>query len=64
MQDFVSHGLYQSTAIYVVGICALLFWNKIAPRDLAFVSDTSRLIFHCSHFFAVELCYPASDVLL
>lgn len=38
MQDYISHGLYQSAAMYIVSICAILFWNKIAPRDLAFVS--------------------------
>jgi len=36
MQEYLSRGLYQTAAYYVVSVCALLFWNKIAPRSLAF----------------------------
>ncbi len=38
MAEYITHGLYQSIGMYVASICALLVWNKIAPRDLAFVS--------------------------
>ncbi|KAJ3534260.1 hypothetical protein NM688_g7162 [Phlebia brevispora] len=55
MQDYISHGLYQSTAIYIVGVCALLFWNKIAPHNLAFWNYVLL-----SGTFAYELLYILS----
>lgn len=57
MEEYISHGLYESMAMYLVSFCALVFWNKIAPRDLAFVSvavATSSL--QCPKTLEVELC--------
>ncbi|EKM53361.1 uncharacterized protein PHACADRAFT_259680 [Phanerochaete carnosa HHB-10118-sp] len=36
MQDYFMRGMGHSVLYYAVGIAALMFWNKIAPRDLAF----------------------------
>lgn len=44
MQEYLSHGMTQSVAYYVVSFCVLIFWNKVSPRDLAFVSLLSILV--------------------
>lgn len=36
MQDYFMHGMGHSVVYYAMSIAFLLFWNKIAPRDLAF----------------------------
>ena len=44
MQEYLSHGMTQSVAYYVVSFCVLIFWNRISPRDLAFVSAHPTLV--------------------
>ena len=46
MQDYFMHGMGHSVVYYAVCIAALMFWNKIAPRDLAFVSAFSPAYIH------------------
>lgn len=38
MQDYFMHGMGHSIVYYAISIAALILWNMIAPRDLAFVS--------------------------
>lgn len=40
MQEYLTHGLYQSTAYYVISFCALIFMNKISRRNHSFVSHS------------------------
>ena len=47
MQEYLSHGMYQTAGYYVIAICVLFIWNKIVPRDLAFVSDSLHVRLAC-----------------
>ena len=54
MQDYFMHGMGHSVVYYAVSIAALMFWNKIAPRDLAFVSRHLRTL--CLSSYPIVTC--------
>lgn len=38
MRDYITHGLYQAGAVYLVGLALIMLWNNISSRTYIFVS--------------------------